>query len=658
MKTPTCLTFFLLLLNIATATDAPVITKVRFQPAAGQAADMVGGHFAGSNTGQTFGFTVLATIGSEPAEGQMTELSFSNTTPYRYVIYEGPEGSRGIVAEVEFFEGNSKLSGTAFGVAGQHDNGVQSEFPKALDGDATTYYEAPIENGAYAGLDLSTAENVVSRPFITPEAGSYQDSQTVTLSSDPGATIRYTTDGSLPTRDYGSIYSGPFTLTNGVTTIRAVAYTATKFNSVLADSVFLIGPDVQVNEVSSYHIGNSLTDTFVNGALAEVASSAGFQPSIYKFSIPGAPTDWLWNHPNTGNGVNLPSGTNTRNVAEAFPQVAPLMHLTTQPFSGHNRSLANEATHSGYFFKLARQSSPNVQFWLYSQWPRHHFGDGFASGSRLREVGIDVPAATTWEEGALNHMRYFEELRQRVDDAQAGQPVGIIPTAHALIRLKRAWESGEIPGLGPNNFLSEHFADGGTNIHMNNRGKYFVALVVFSTLYQTPPSAVDLPQSSSTLTDAQEAIYQQIAWEAVRSYRWAFIPEWQGYNIWRELEFGFLYSTEAYDWQTDQDNDSLNLFMEYVINGSVDSPETWTPKVLAAAAQTEFEFNGLRNDPVVQAQIWVTSDLTSSWQRAEDAGLTIDTAPTPGKPGFIDLSFTIPAGQDHFFTRIQMRPSL
>lgn len=58
----------------------------------------------------------------------------------------------------------------------------------------------------------------------SPEGGTYSDSVTVTLSeSVAGATIYYTLDGSIPTPETGTMYTGPLVIATS-TTIIAVAY--------------------------------------------------------------------------------------------------------------------------------------------------------------------------------------------------------------------------------------------------------------------------------------------------------------------------------------------------------------------------------------------------------------------------------------------------
>ena len=68
-----------------------------------------------------------------------------------------------------------------------------------------------------------TARTAVADPVIDPDGGTFQDSQTVTITCETeGAAIRYTLDGSDPTRG-GTLYTGPFTLTNSAAVTAAAS---------------------------------------------------------------------------------------------------------------------------------------------------------------------------------------------------------------------------------------------------------------------------------------------------------------------------------------------------------------------------------------------------------------------------------------------------
>ena len=70
----------------------------------------------------------------------------------------------------------------------------------------------------YSGTEVET----VSTPIITPNSGTYFGEQTVSIScSTEGATIHYTTDGSMPTAE-STLYSAPFVVSS-TTTVKAIA---------------------------------------------------------------------------------------------------------------------------------------------------------------------------------------------------------------------------------------------------------------------------------------------------------------------------------------------------------------------------------------------------------------------------------------------------
>lgn len=134
-------------------TSARALDRVRFFPRASYASRMVGGKFQGSNSGPNSGFVDLATITQAPAQGAWSELSFANTTDYRYVRYLAPDGGYGNVAEVEFYSGARRLAGSRFGSAGSWNN-YGNTYDKALDANTSTFYDASTASGAYLGLDL------------------------------------------------------------------------------------------------------------------------------------------------------------------------------------------------------------------------------------------------------------------------------------------------------------------------------------------------------------------------------------------------------------------------------------------------------------------------------------------------------------------------
>jgi hypothetical protein len=481
--------------------SCPVVTAIRFQPAEGQAGRMVRGRFTGSNEGETVGFATIAEVRDTPPDGRPTTIRLESPARYRWLKYEAPPGSAGAIAEVEFLSGDHVLKGTPFGTAGTRD-GAPTDFAKALDGDPKTHFEGADPNGQYAGIDLGSAVQPAA-PTFDPPGGAYETAQAVTIrSATPGATVRISQNGGTPARDRGEVVTGPVRVAKGAV-LAAVAYTADSAESAVAVAPYRIGAGrADARTVRTFHIGNSLTDT-VDNWLANVATASGRSLDFHRFTIPGAPTDWLWDHPASGFGDSR--------YAEAFVALAPIDHLFLQPFAGHARSVENEADYGGRFAALCREQSPRVQVWLYAQWPDKDFRDAWSRADGSAK-GLGLTPARTWADGAANHRAYIDHIRKALNAARAGAtPVRVVPAGDALARLKAEIDAGRVPGQS--DLFAETFSD---DLHLNPKGRYLVALVFWACLYGESPEGTLGPLNTG-LTDEQARIYRRIAWETVQS---------------------------------------------------------------------------------------------------------------------------------------------
>jgi hypothetical protein len=139
------------------ASSSPrVLTRVRVFPRAGFASRMVGGKIQGSNIGVSSGFVDLAPIPTAPADGTWTDVPVTGAGDFRYLRYLSPTNGFCNVAELELYSGTTRLTGTGFGSAGSWNNSGNT-FVKALDGNTTTFFDAPTGSGAYVGLDIGAS---------------------------------------------------------------------------------------------------------------------------------------------------------------------------------------------------------------------------------------------------------------------------------------------------------------------------------------------------------------------------------------------------------------------------------------------------------------------------------------------------------------------
>ncbi len=504
------------------------VSRIRFYPAAGHAAEMKGGQFLGSLTGPTNDFETVANIEAPPAEGQWAEivLPADRVKAYRYLKYQGPNNFAADISEAEFYAGGRKLTGTPFGTTGSGDADNKPE--RAFDGDAKTAFRGAGTYNQYVGLDLGPASQSAA-PRLSAAQGSYRAAVSLSLSTPtPGARILVSIDGwgrpivnAKGQPENGRWYEGaPIDLQKSAI-VQAVAVTPGLADSEVAIAAYRIGAaPADPKAHAEFHIGNSLTDT-VNPWMEPLAASAGHKTRYYRFTIPGAPTDWLWDHPGSGFGET--------HVEQAFLARAPLTDLITQPFAGHGRSIDNEANYSGRFFDLARKSSPQLQMWLYVQWPANDWTrDAWANGhSELqgKRVTFGEPAKT-WQEAVANHLRYTEAVmnemnRVRADEIRKGacKRVLIIPGGLALAMLKTRVDAGTVPGM--KDFVAEVFHSP-TDIHLTPKGAYLIALVHYACLYRENPEG-KVSSAGSELTPEQAKLFQQIAWSAASHYPYSGI---------------------------------------------------------------------------------------------------------------------------------------
>jgi catechol 2,3-dioxygenase-like lactoylglutathione lyase family enzyme len=129
--------------------------------------------------------------------------------------------------------------------------GVNGDFNASI---ALTNTLAPDAQQQFFLLSFS-APPTVATPTFNPAAGAYASEQAVTISSPTsGASIRYTTDGSIPSQTNGMLYTGPvailgpvvtnlsgtFSNASGVTKLNAIAYKSGLTDSGVFSGIYQI----------------------------------------------------------------------------------------------------------------------------------------------------------------------------------------------------------------------------------------------------------------------------------------------------------------------------------------------------------------------------------------------------------------------------------
>ena len=107
--------------------------------------------------------------------------------------------------------------------------------------------------GWVSAANQALMDGIIATPGFSPAPASFTAPPTVTITSTPGATIRYTLDGSTPSESNGIVYAGPIVASG---TLKAIAYFAGTDSAIASgDYVIVVLSGVQQEQLSG--IGTS-----------------------------------------------------------------------------------------------------------------------------------------------------------------------------------------------------------------------------------------------------------------------------------------------------------------------------------------------------------------------------------------------------------------
>jgi len=187
----------------------------------------------------------------------------------------------------------------------------------------------------------NASAGVVSAPQFSPAAGTFNTSQSITITSGTsGASIRYTTNGTTPTSTTGTLYSGAFSLSS-TTTLKAIAYKTGMTDSTVTTGVYTFTETVsQPNPPSGpSSIAQSSSATYSTGGSV---SSFGSQVQYLFDWGDGTQSGWLatgvtsashaWT--STGTKVIYVQGRSATNPSIVSSNSTPVSVTVTTPFWG------------------------------------------------------------------------------------------------------------------------------------------------------------------------------------------------------------------------------------------------------------------------------------------------------------------------------------
>lgn len=254
----------------------------------------------------------------------------------------------------------------------------------------------------------------------------------------------------------------------------------------------------------TYFLGHSLVNLNMPAMFHSLALDAGYSGNDYDYQIGIGANLWAqWAPPYGEQGIlyytALPGGTYDNFV---FTEAVPLKpHLTYSYTHAYADSL----------FDMAYAGNNAIRTYFYETWHCIASGDT-GCGPWDPEDHID------WR---LRLSQDLDDWESVVDSLEAWNPSGsfyIVPGGQGMARLYDAIGAGNVPGVSN---ISHFYSD---EIHLTNEGNYYIACIMFATLYgQSPVGLTNATYDEwggafTVIPTALATRLQELAWETVCNY--------------------------------------------------------------------------------------------------------------------------------------------
>lgn len=307
---------------------------------------------------------------------------------------------------------------------------------------------------------------------------------------------------------------------------------------LLLSSFFL-----NAQETNPYYLGHSLVNFDMPAMVHGLAEDAG-KITYYDSQIGiGAPLHWNYNNYQTAQGTPY---------VDAFPAGNFNSFIITEavPLQGH-LTWSETYLYANNFYTYGKNNNNGtpIKFYIYETW--HCTNSGIPSSEPNAENGCmwDNTANSTllWYPRLLADFPLWSGIVTHVRDQNpTDTEIWMVPAGQAFYNLNTEILAGNVPGITD---FTDLFTD---DIHLTNAGNYFIACVMYATVYGQSP--VGLTQNiddqwgtpfTNMPTTAQALIMQQVAWETVTD-----LPTWTGVSIsvpveWASLTTAKIINNEA-----------------------------------------------------------------------------------------------------------------
>ncbi len=296
--------------------------------------------------------------------------------------------------------------------------------------------------------------------------------------------------------------------------------------------------------VRVYFMGNSVTDVASYKGIKALAAEKNINQKWGRHMIPGTPLFLLWEEAakdKPGGFTESPYGACLQALTNYEWDV-----ITVQPFDRHihKGDKQSDLYIINKLIETAKKKSPDVQFYIYSRWPRKRIDkeamefdkddyDVKTKGDKQPNWRVlenwqqwwDKPYTGRWD-GTNETRDYFVDLMKAVREANPDmkKPIRIIPVGDVMYALDKKMQAGELPGFES---IYNVYKDG---IHLGPYGSYIAGLTFASTMYKIDPRGLS-SSAYGELDPNVVKIIQNTVWDVVSKHPYAGIanePQDQG----------------------------------------------------------------------------------------------------------------------------------
>lgn len=270
-----------------------------------------------------------------------------------------------------------------------------------------------------------------------------------------------------------------------------------------------------------FYIGHSLVNFNMPAMVQGMALNAGKTTNYGSQIANGSPLHINYNNYTTAQGTPYPNAFPSGNynsliITEAVP-LQP--HLTW--------SDTNLMANNFYNYAKNNNNGNPIKFYVYETW--HCKNSGIPQPGLNSQYGCEwdntANSSTLWHPRLLLDFPLWTSIVTHVRNQNpTDNQIWMVPVGQALHNLTTQINLGNVPGISS---FTNLFLD---DIHLTNAGNYFVACVMYATIYGETP--VGLTQNLNDMwgtpftnmpTNVQKLIMQQVAWQTVTN-----LSSWTG----------------------------------------------------------------------------------------------------------------------------------